>query len=101
MATKTGIVFKADGTTSEVEYTDKTSYQTMRDAVEGDITSVGLGMPGNMDAYANDNGYAEALLLNRKISRYLNRPIVGNVFIPNVTTTKRAKLQKAGLLPTP
>lgn len=101
MATQTALIIPADGSpVREVEYQDRDSLRTMQDAVGGTITTC----PGfTMDAWANDDGYALGLDVNVRVSLAVREKypygIVGDVVIPKLTPTKRAKLVKMGLLP--
>lgn len=100
MATQTALIIPADGSpVREVTYADKDNYRTMSDAVGGTITTC----PGfTMDAWANDNGFALELPLNARVTQAVRSSysygIVGDVIIPKLTPTKRAKLVKMGLL---
>lgn len=100
MATNTALIIPADGSpVREVEYADKDSYRTLSAGVGGTITTC----PGfTMDAYANDDGWALGLPPNVRVSRAIRSEysagIVGDVIIPKLTPTKRAKLAKMGLL---
>ncbi len=99
MPTKnTALIVRADGTRVEVTYTDKEAFETFQAAVGGTITGVGLGMPGNMDAYANDNAFAEGLPLNLAVYLATGRQIPGDVVFPRLSDSKRKKLAAAGLL---
>jgi len=101
MATQTALIIPADSNAPvrEVTYQDRDSLKTMQEAVGGWI----VPCPGlKMDAYANDNGFAERLPFNRRISVAIRDTypsgILGDVIIPKLTPTKRAKLEKMGLL---
>ncbi len=104
MATHTAIIIPTSGPIREVTYSDKDSYATLSAGVGGTITTCpGFDGPLAMDAYANDNGFAEGLEVNMRVHRAIKDRypygIVGDVIIPKITPTKRAKLVKAGLLP--
>lgn len=96
MATKTAIILAQDGSIAETTYDAKEQLKVLQAAVGGYIEGVdayGFGM----DAYANEEGlYTEGLTVNIHVLKVFGQVIMGNVVIPAVTPTKRARLIKKG-----
>ena len=98
MATQTAIILHQDGTTSEVEYSEKDSLKTLQAAVGGYIESVDW-MGFGMDAYANEEGlYTPGLEINSTVEAVFGHQVLGNVVLPRITPNKRARLIKKGLI---
>jgi hypothetical protein len=96
MPTQTAIILKQDGTVEEVQYAEKDSLATLQAAVGGRIESVDW-MGFGMDAYANEEGlYTPGLHANGHVAAVLGQIVLGNVVIPRVTDSKRARLRKKG-----
>lgn len=96
MAKQTALIIGQDGEYSEVEYEERDSLKTLQAAVGGQIESVDW-MGFKMDAYANEEGlYTPGLTVNFPVSLHLGKAVLGNVVVPRLTETKRAKLRKLG-----
>lgn len=96
MATQTALVIAQDGSYAEVTYAEKDSLSTLQAAVGGYIESVDW-MGFGMDAYANEEGmYTPDLAINKTVLEVLGQQVLGNVVIPRLTATKRARLLKKG-----
>ena len=96
MATQTALIIKQDGTYEEVTYAEKDQLKVLQAAVGGYIESVDW-MGFGMDAYANEEGlYTPGLTVNFPVAMHLNQQVLGNVVIPRLTPTKRARLIKKG-----
>lgn len=103
MKTFTAVILDQDGTIREVEYAEKDSYRTMSAAVGGLIESVDW-MGFGMDAYANEEGlYTPGLSVNPHAARVYpkHQRILGNIVLPKMTPTKRARLIKKGFAVNP
>lgn len=97
MATQTAIILGQDGTVTEVQYAEKDSYATQRDAVGGMIESVSYWTK-NIDAYVNEEGlYTPGLNVNPFGLKAFGQRWMGNIVIPRVTPTKRKRLAAMGL----
>jgi len=97
MATQTAIILGQDGTVTEVQYAEKDSYPTMRNAVGGMIESVSYWTK-NIDAYVNEEGlYTPGLEVNPFGRKVFGQRWMGNIVIPRVTPTKRKRLAAMGL----
>lgn len=95
MATKTAIILHQEGHVTEVEYDEKTQLRTLQQAVGGFIESVEFLF--GLQAYANEEGlYTPGLRVNWHAATVLNTVIMGNIVIPSVTPTKRARLTAKG-----
>ena len=98
MAKFTALILTQDGNVEEVEYDEKDSYPTMRNAVGGMIESVSYWTK-NIDAYVNEEFlYTDGLTLN-PFGVNIGQRWLGNIVIPKITDSKRARLTKLGLLP--
>lgn len=96
MAQQTAIIINQDGFVTETTYDDKNQLAALQGAVGGLIESVDW-MGFGMDAYANEEGlYTEGLTVNLLVWKVLGHKVMGNVVIPRVTPTKRARLIKKG-----
>jgi|SRR6478735_7341909 len=105
MAKHTALILTQDGNVEEVEYDEKDSLATLRAAVSGPdqngqgwIESVSYWTK-NIDAYVNEEFlYTSGLSLN-PFGANIGQQWYGNIVIPKITDTKRARLTKLGLLP--
>lgn len=96
MAKQKALILGQDSTITEVEYDEKDSYPTMRNAVGGMIESVSYWTK-NIDAYVNEEGlYTPGLNVN-PFGANLRQHWMGNIVIPRITPTKVARLQDLGL----
>lgn len=98
MAKHTALVLTQDGDIEEVQYSDADGIKPLQDAVGGRIESVSYWTK-NIDAYVNEEFlYTEGLTLN-PFGANIGQRWLGNIVIPKITDTKRARLTKLGLLP--
>ena len=97
MAKATALILKQDGTTETVEYDDKNQYPVLRDAVGGMIESVSYWTK-NIDAYVNEEYLYTDGLVQNPFAANIRQPWMGNIVIPRMTPTKRARLENLGLL---
>lgn len=98
MAKFTALILTQDGDIEEVEYDEKESLATLQNAVGGMIESVSYWTK-NIDAYVNEEFlYTPDLTLN-PFAANIGQGWKGNIVIPKITDTKRARLAKLGLLP--